>query len=98
MKTAQHLLTAAPDPQWVAAIEGAKRDTMLWPVEYGLFGRGFPCRLDDRGIFNAREVSRLWTEHRAGRADHRHRRWQLIMLDSVEVGGAKAGPPHSMAR
>ena len=38
-------------------------------------------RLRDRGIFNAAEVSRLWTEHRTGRADHRHRLWQLIMLE-----------------
>jgi asparagine synthase (glutamine-hydrolysing) len=38
-------------------------------------------RLRDRGIFNAGEVSRLWTEHRGGQADHRHRLWQLIMLE-----------------
>ena len=38
-------------------------------------------RLRDRGIFNPREVSRLWTEHRGGVADHRHRLWQLIMLE-----------------
>ncbi len=38
-------------------------------------------RLRDRGIFNQREVSRLLSEHREGRADHRHRLWQLIMLE-----------------
>jgi asparagine synthase (glutamine-hydrolysing) len=38
-------------------------------------------RLRDRGLFNHREVGRLWTEHRAGRADHRHRLWQLVMLE-----------------
>jgi asparagine synthase (glutamine-hydrolysing) len=38
-------------------------------------------RLRDRGVFNDREVNRLWTEHRAGRADHRHRLWQLMMLE-----------------
>jgi asparagine synthase (glutamine-hydrolysing) len=38
-------------------------------------------RLDDRGIFNPGEVARLWTDHRTGRADHRHRLWQLIMLE-----------------
>jgi hypothetical protein len=32
-------------------------------------------------VFDDREVSRLWTEHRSGRADHRHRLWQLIMLE-----------------
>ena len=38
-------------------------------------------RLRDRGIFHAPEVTRLWTEHRSGRADHRHRLWQLLMLE-----------------
>jgi asparagine synthase (glutamine-hydrolysing) len=38
-------------------------------------------RLRDRGVFNDREVTRLWTEHRDGRADHRHRLWQLMMLE-----------------
>lgn len=38
-------------------------------------------RLHERGIFNASEVTRLWTEHRTGRADHRHRLWQLLMLE-----------------
>ena len=34
-----------------------------------------------RGIFDDREVSRLWREHRDARADHRHRLWQLVMLE-----------------
>ncbi|MGH9309101.1 MAG: asparagine synthetase B family protein, partial [Vicinamibacterales bacterium] len=38
-------------------------------------------RLRDRGIFNTGEVARLWNEHRRGHADHRHRLWQLIMLE-----------------
>ncbi len=38
-------------------------------------------RLNDRGVFNASEITRLWTEHRTGRADHRHRLWQLLMLE-----------------
>jgi asparagine synthase (glutamine-hydrolysing) len=38
-------------------------------------------RLRDRGIFNDAEVARLWTEHQGGRADHRHRLWQLLMLE-----------------
>jgi asparagine synthase (glutamine-hydrolysing) len=38
-------------------------------------------RLRDRGIFNDDEVGRIWTEHRQGRADHRHRIWQLLMLE-----------------
>jgi hypothetical protein len=32
-------------------------------------------------VLNDGEVSRLWTEHRDGRADHRHRLWQLMMLE-----------------
>ena len=38
-------------------------------------------RLRDRGIFDSREVARLWDEHRTGRVDHRHRLWQLVMLE-----------------
>jgi asparagine synthase (glutamine-hydrolysing) len=38
-------------------------------------------RLRDRGIFNPHEVSRIWAEHRTGRADHPHRLWQLVMLE-----------------
>jgi asparagine synthase (glutamine-hydrolysing) len=38
-------------------------------------------RLRDRGIFNPREVARLWNEHRTGRTEHPHRLWQLVMLE-----------------
>lgn len=38
-------------------------------------------RLHARGIFNPAEVNRLWTEHRTGTSDHRHRLWQLVMLE-----------------
>jgi asparagine synthase (glutamine-hydrolysing) len=38
-------------------------------------------RLRQRGIFQQAEVTRLWEEHRSGRGDHRHRLWQLIMLE-----------------
>ena len=38
-------------------------------------------RLRDRGIFDDREVTRLWHEHRSRQADHRHRLWQLVMLE-----------------
>ena len=50
----------------------------LAPMAEGLLSDG---RLRDRGVFNHREVDRLWTEHRDGRADHRHRLWQLVMLE-----------------
>jgi asparagine synthase (glutamine-hydrolysing) len=48
------------------------------PLADALIGDG---RLRTRGILNDREVTRLWTEHRTGRADHRHRLWQVIMLE-----------------
>ena len=38
-------------------------------------------RLKARGIFNDREVERLWNDHRTGRAEHPHRLWQLLMLE-----------------
>lgn len=50
----------------------------LAPMVDALLGDG---RLRDRGIFNTQEVTRLWAEHRQGRVDHRHRLWQLVMLE-----------------
>jgi asparagine synthase (glutamine-hydrolysing) len=55
-------------------------------------------RMNARGLFRQREVDRLWTEHRSGRADHRHRLWQLLMLELwfrrfVDRQGAPAAPP-----
>lgn len=38
-------------------------------------------RLRDRGIFEPREVERIWHEHRTHRAEHPHRLWQLVMLE-----------------
>jgi asparagine synthase (glutamine-hydrolysing) len=41
-------------------------------------------RLRSRGIFDHREVARLWREHRDNRRpahDHRHRLWSLVMLE-----------------
>jgi asparagine synthase (glutamine-hydrolysing) len=38
-------------------------------------------RLRDRGVLDQREVTRLWDEHRTGRAEHPHRLWQLVMLE-----------------
>lgn len=35
------LLTHAPDPRWVAAVRGARRSTLLWPIDGARFGRGF---------------------------------------------------------
>jgi asparagine synthase (glutamine-hydrolysing) len=38
-------------------------------------------RLRSRGIFDPGAPARLWDEHRRGQADHRHRLWQLVMLE-----------------
>jgi asparagine synthase (glutamine-hydrolysing) len=38
-------------------------------------------RLRARGIFDDRAVAGLWHQHRAGRQDHRHRLWSLVMLE-----------------
>jgi asparagine synthase (glutamine-hydrolysing) len=38
-------------------------------------------RLDSRGVFDSREVARLWHDHQDGRANHQHRLWQLMMLE-----------------
>ena len=38
-------------------------------------------RFATRGLFRPKEVERLWTDHRTGRADHPHRLWQLLMLE-----------------
>ncbi len=38
-------------------------------------------RLEERGIFNAPVLARLWNEHQDGRRDHRHRLWSLLMLE-----------------
>ena len=40
-KTAQHLLGKAPKPEWISAVSGQTKPTLLWPVEHGTFGRGF---------------------------------------------------------
>lgn len=41
LQAAKHLLSRAPDPEWVSAVTGHARKTLLWPVEHGSFGRGF---------------------------------------------------------
>jgi asparagine synthase (glutamine-hydrolysing) len=38
-------------------------------------------RMRDRGVFDDRAVTALWSEHRDGRRDHRHRLWSLVMLE-----------------
>ena len=61
---------AAPIGQWLRGpLAGLTSDLLL------------DGRLRDRGIFDTREVARLWDEHRTGRAEHPHRLWQLVMLE-----------------
>jgi asparagine synthase (glutamine-hydrolysing) len=61
---------AAPIGEWLKGpLAGLTSDLLL------------DGRLRERGIFEPREVSRLWEEHRTGRADHPHRLWQLVMLE-----------------
>jgi len=40
-----------------------------------------PQQIARRGLFAPAEVERLWAEHRAGRRDHSHRLWSLIVLE-----------------
>lgn len=50
----------------------------LSPLVHELF---FDGRMQQRGIFRAPAVERLWHEHRTGARDHRHRLWSLVMLE-----------------
>ena len=85
----KHLLRRALDRRVPAAIlqrgkRGFEAPIGEWlrgpllPMAEELLGDG---KLRARGVFNDAEVSRLWRDHRQGRADHRHRLWQLIMLE-----------------
>ena len=63
-------------------------------------------RLRNRGLFQDREIVRLWREHRSGRSDHRHRVWSLVMLelwfrqfvDGVDASRMRHDPVQSPAR
>ena len=48
--------------------------------------------LGDRGWFERRTVERLLDEHRAGRADHGHRLWTLVMLELWQRAHVDATP------
>jgi Peptidase family M23 len=41
LHAAHALLRSAPDEEWVKAVKGKAKPTLLWPVEGGSFGRGF---------------------------------------------------------
>ena len=62
---------AAPIGEWLRGPLAPMADELL-----------LDGRLRDRGIFNDREVTRALDASTAtGRADHRHRLWQLMMLE-----------------
>ena len=61
---------AAPIGEWLRGpLAGMASDLLL------------DGRLKSRGLFRDAEVRRLWTDHRARRAEHPHRLWQLLMLE-----------------
>jgi asparagine synthase (glutamine-hydrolysing) len=61
---------AAPTGEWLRG--------PLAPMVDDLLRDG---RLRSRGIFDNREVVRIWNDHRRGAEDHRHRLWSLVMLE-----------------
>ena len=61
---------AAPIAEWLRG--------PLAPMLHDLVGGS---RSLDRGLFDKAAVRRLIDEHRTRRADHRHRLWQLLMLE-----------------
>jgi asparagine synthase (glutamine-hydrolysing) len=50
----------------------------LSPMLHDLLGSR---RARERGLFDPPAVDRLLVEHQSGRGDHRHRLWQLMMLE-----------------
>jgi asparagine synthase (glutamine-hydrolysing) len=85
----KHLLRRALERRVPAPITARTKQGFDAPIADWLRGQLAPMassllldnRSRQRGLFNAREVARLWHEHRSGRADHRHRLWQLMMLE-----------------
>src|SRR5262245_22306081 len=61
---------AAPTGEWLRGPLAPMVDDLL-----------LDGRLRGRGIFDNREVVRIWNEHRRGAGDHRHRLWSLVMLE-----------------
>ena len=61
----------APIGEWLRGPLAPMADALL---------RRRPARATAASSTTARST-RVWTEHRTGRADHRHRLWQLMMLE-----------------
>ena len=85
----KYLLRRVLEKRVPRAITERKKSGFAAPIAEWLRGPLAPManellldgRLRDRGIFNDREVNRLWHEHRTRHADHEHRLWQLVMLE-----------------
>jgi asparagine synthase (glutamine-hydrolysing) len=99
----KHLLRRVLDRRVPSSITGRPKRGFAAPIGEWLRGPLAPMaaelltdgRLRDRGIFNQAEVARVWDEHRRGAADHRHRVWQLVMLELwfrqfIDTGAAPA--------
>jgi len=56
-------------------------DWLRGPLESMASALLLDARSRERGLFRPAEVARLWNEHRTRKADHRHRLWQLLMLE-----------------
>ena len=61
---------AAPIGKWLSGPLRATGHALL-----------FDGRLTSRGLFRADQLRELWDAHCAGRADHSHRLWSLLMLE-----------------
>jgi asparagine synthase (glutamine-hydrolysing) len=85
----KHLLRRILERRVPRSITDRKKSGFAAPIGEWLRGPLAPMaselltdgRLRDRGIFNPQEIARVWNEHRRGDADHRHRIWQLVMLE-----------------
>lgn len=88
-KRSKYLLRRALERRVPAAILERRKKGFDAPIAEWLRGPLAPLaaamlfdgRLQQRGLFKDSEVSRLWNEHRTRTADHRHRLWQLLMLE-----------------
>lgn len=61
---------SAPVDQWLAGPLTTMGEQLL-----------FDGRLTQRGLLREQSLRQLWTAHRAGRANHQHRLWAVMMLE-----------------
>ena len=87
--TTKYLLRRVLERRLPSSILGRRKHGFEAPVGDWLRGPLLPLanelladgRLAGRGLFKRREIERMWTGHRLGRADHSQRLWQLLMLE-----------------